>query len=668
MRGLCDRVVSRMGRPTRRHRNERGAVAVTVALLSVVLLAVSAMTVDLGNAWARKRSVQKQVDVAALYAGNLLPVTTTTERTAIAQAVADSMNDTSNRVAGQPLATASGLLSTDVTDGRITFMDDTGAECYAGSRCTRMTVVAPVATVDFGLAGVIGVTEANVTRSATVGVFSQVPDGSDTLPFWLPSGCSFGPAEGDTTQDGNGNGNGNGLTGGSLLLRSTAAPAAVEPAPAVSAAPGAVQTQSAVSVSPVGSHTISGTNYNVLYGSTTSVTTFTVNNVPSNTDRASLRFISPDGSTYVDFAVAEENPRGTLIVPTFQVGSAVSNTPGGWQVYALIKPQGNQEVEYSSNYLTFTVGPNPSAPTSSVTTSVPTTSVPTTSTPPTGTETTDETTTTATASPTSSPTGIPVGCVGQDRGNFGQLQSPRDDVGAVQQALSYNIAAGLDHELEPYVFPTNMTEVTSCETGPHSLIPSASPDDVSENGRNCIFGDTGNDGPMIYDGMITGTNNPNFPGRLDSRVAGRETTCSGRTSVDINGVPVNNDVLSCFLRGGATLADISQPTGVSQAMLDPAVVDSPRFVWMPVVYANHRAEHESQPIRLFVPAFITDETGAASNGNSDATSDNGLTINGHSVSTLRVYTFNAAVLPDNEQSPHIMYDENVGRKVVQLLG
>ena len=48
-----------------RRRDERGAVAVMVGLLSVVLLSMAAMGVDLGNAWAQKRQVQAGSDLAA---------------------------------------------------------------------------------------------------------------------------------------------------------------------------------------------------------------------------------------------------------------------------------------------------------------------------------------------------------------------------------------------------------------------------------------------------------------------------------------------------------------------------------------------------------------------------------------------------------------------------
>ncbi len=43
----------------------RGAVAVMSVILMSLLLIIGALAVDLGNAWARKRDMQTQADVAA---------------------------------------------------------------------------------------------------------------------------------------------------------------------------------------------------------------------------------------------------------------------------------------------------------------------------------------------------------------------------------------------------------------------------------------------------------------------------------------------------------------------------------------------------------------------------------------------------------------------------
>lgn len=58
-----------MSRPTR---DERGATAVLVAILSLVLFGVAAIVVDIGNAWAKRALLQTNVDTAVLAAAQEL--------------------------------------------------------------------------------------------------------------------------------------------------------------------------------------------------------------------------------------------------------------------------------------------------------------------------------------------------------------------------------------------------------------------------------------------------------------------------------------------------------------------------------------------------------------------------------------------------------------------
>src|SRR5688500_1112073 len=52
---------------------ESGAVAIVVAICALMLFAVAAIVVDLGNGFVRKRDVQSQADFAALAGGVELP-------------------------------------------------------------------------------------------------------------------------------------------------------------------------------------------------------------------------------------------------------------------------------------------------------------------------------------------------------------------------------------------------------------------------------------------------------------------------------------------------------------------------------------------------------------------------------------------------------------------
>src|SRR5687768_1328301 len=55
-----------------RERNERGATAVLVAVLVVVLIGISGFTIDLGSAYVSKRNLQKATDAGALAAAQEL--------------------------------------------------------------------------------------------------------------------------------------------------------------------------------------------------------------------------------------------------------------------------------------------------------------------------------------------------------------------------------------------------------------------------------------------------------------------------------------------------------------------------------------------------------------------------------------------------------------------
>jgi hypothetical protein len=255
-------------------------------------------------------------------------------------------------------------------------------------------------------------------------------------------------------------------------------------------------------------------------------------------------------------------------------------------------------------------------------------------------------------------TNVPVGCVGQDRGNFGQLFSPRVGNPNKQEALARNFAFGLDHRLLPFD-TARFGEQKECAKGNGSgRIAGAQLDDVSRDGNNCIIGDTGNDGPKMYDGLIGGVDGR--PGRLD--VVNGPTACD-RPSLTIGGREINNDVLRCFLRNGATLDKIAQESGVTPSMLDASVLRSPRLVWLPVVVATDRAQKGFQPIVDFVPAFITDETQSA-----QATAANGLQINGNSIKSIRLFVFNKDALPIDEGSPDSDYSETLDRPIVRLIG
>jgi uncharacterized membrane protein len=121
-------------------RTEKGAVAIIVALLATLMFSCAAIAVDLGSAWARKREVQKQVDIAALSVGYMLPMNSS-NASAIADKVAASLNNAYNGVPGTSVVTGSQLLNGNLTDGEITFQNADFTSC--SSQCPQMRVLAP---------------------------------------------------------------------------------------------------------------------------------------------------------------------------------------------------------------------------------------------------------------------------------------------------------------------------------------------------------------------------------------------------------------------------------------------------------------------------------------------------------------------------------------------
>ncbi len=145
--------------------DDRGAVAVITALVSVVLFGAAALAVDLGSMYQRRRATQTTADLAALAGAASLP------DAAAARAVARDYVGR-NLAPGGPLPAAGWDDDNDLSNGEI---DITNGN-------TRVKVVVPRRTVDFGLAGAIGVYSSSVSASATAEIRSPA---FGVLPFFV---------------------------------------------------------------------------------------------------------------------------------------------------------------------------------------------------------------------------------------------------------------------------------------------------------------------------------------------------------------------------------------------------------------------------------------------------------------------------------------------------
>jgi hypothetical protein len=65
----------------------------------------------------------------------------------------------------------------------------------------------------------------------------------------------------------------------------------------------------------------------------------------------------------------------------------------------------------------------------------------------------------------------------------------------------------------------------------------------------------------------------------------------------------------------------------------------------------------------YVAGFITDE-----DYGTEATSSNGLTLNGNSVATIRVFVFNASTIINDPNNPDQEYNPALGKPVIRLIG
>jgi len=189
-----------------RRREERGAAAVLVALVTCfVLFIVAALTVDIGNSWARRGQLQFQVDRAAKFAAEKLPVQSTTiavspadDQLAVARAAAYYM--ACHAVAGQDdlstipacpanaaaYATDSGIdtfARSLLANGRTSSNASLGAITFPA--VNKVTIRAPDALVSFGFGRAVGADSTTQSKSATAAVLSP----GEVVPIGMSLTC-----------------------------------------------------------------------------------------------------------------------------------------------------------------------------------------------------------------------------------------------------------------------------------------------------------------------------------------------------------------------------------------------------------------------------------------------------------------------------------------------
>lgn len=568
-------------------RDETGAVAIMVAVLVVVLLSVAALGVDLGNAMNRKQLTQNSADFAALAGADNLPDV----GPLTVQRVADNLNQ------NQPSSDGTDNCNPDagaiITPGMLTDANQVNGEVTFPAGTSQMRVVSPATRVQFGLANVMGFEDTCVQSEATVMV--GTPGAEKVFPSFATDGCDWGQ-------------------------RTIFAPASSTTGP---------------SFEP---------DLRDEFDTDKNITTFDLSvenpspdSVPVNPTATTitLRGTQLDTVTRIGFFQEDTGVYQQILKAAFDTQSATAITitlpddlpsltsaAGLWwvRVYA---PR-NSPTDTTLNWSQIKSG--------TVLQTVP----------------------------------FEVGesylrCAGVAAGSYGDILLPRTLPSGITSAnwLAMNIAQNLQKgppKLSLATYPGAPTTVYGASTAPNYCDPAVSPavyssvtgTPVIKEGTNCVDNGTGLTANAATDGLIGGVKigSTTYPGRLDTGV---DTACAPRVSVTVNGPTstmtklINNDVLTCFIKAGTTVGQISAKSYAGGAVLDCAIYDSPRFFYQPIVQVRPSGGSNHYTIVDFRPAFLSQQASTATRGDG-AIGSNGVTITSGQVTQLDVVFFHPNAL------------------------
>lgn len=586
----------------RNKQEESGAYAVLFGLLVVVLVGISALAVDLGNAISRDADVQAQADFAALAGaresdGNLSgPVAAV-----IVDQVRDYLNDNHplDQACGTECVNSAQLINGDLADGEVRYANG------------GIQVHTPFENVQYGLAGVLGTTDKDVQADATVGLFS--PD-FGMMPVYAVNPCDYGR---QTITD---------PSNGHLV------PPEVPPL----SYPADTNETDLENVTP-----------NQLDVNAPSVELTLTGRQWTNTVR--VGFFPDDGGApvvatqFIDSANIV-HPHDPPLVPYTTTG----NAQGSVRVVVPAAVAGSERVWYLRVFnLTSPIPPaDPNPP--------------------------------GTWSLMSNAQPIRVGqavleCdAGASDGNFGALRLVRSDTSSMIDELAKNMADGLERPLT-LTKHLQWTSTGLCSHGDNQAVESDLPNPGQNPKTNCVDTDTGLPANAATAGLVTGEH-IGVPGRLDADTTPGCDPANGEAEATVTlnhtSYSINNDVLTCFLTDTTTsLADITSPTYSGGEVLDPSILDSPRFSLVPILHVEPNSGGSNRySIVDFRPAFLTDEapTITATKGNSNATTENGIYIDQNQVKQVKVVFFHFDALTLDTEGDVIDYI-GVGEPILRLI-
>jgi Flp pilus assembly protein TadG len=257
-------------------------------------------------------------------------------------------------------------------------------------------------------------------------------------------------------------------------------------------------------------------------------------------------------------------------------------------------------------------------------------------------------------------------------GNFGTLKLARST--ATSTWAPDNMAVGLQSPLSLAV-QTDPLSLPTCSPGGSSVIYTATTGGATRYANtNCVDTDTGLTALVTTQGLVTGTGS-GYAGRLvgstTTAVAGRQCGVGHSNSQrNMLGYSLNDDTLTCFMQDASMpLSTIASSTYSGGAVLDPAIYDSPRFCYVPVLAVDPSSGGSSHySVVDMRPCFITSEDNTSTYNSqkfksgstvSNSTTTNGLTIPSSKVTTLQVFFFNKNALPaTGSATPGVILDPN----------
>ena len=243
-----------------------------------------------------------------------------------------------------------------------------------------------------------------------------------------------------------------------------------------------------------------------------------------------------------------------------------------------------------------------------------------------------------------------------------------------QKAAQQNVADGLDHAVYPYPGGSAALAAQSIPLGgtddkgkgkdtcvKWTATPKFVLDVAGAVNPNCLEIYTGNKPQVLDLGLIEGGSG--FEGRL---VKDASDACERvRTVAMTKSWEINDDLLSCYIKGNLSVNDVLKMSAID--VLEGSIVDSPRFLLVPVLYAEYPPQNGSYPIVDFRGAMISAEQPNSRKASPKPEADNGLIIKNKSVGSMTVTYFELKALPEFVSSTGNVLDYiGTGPKVIRL--